>query len=374
MSKLCWSSGALGCRVSTHVAVDAGPRPSGREEGSLRRPAAIAVEEPREREEIVRKIALLLLPEFSNFGVAAVTEPLFVANWLAQATVFEWQTISDDGKPVRASNGSDIPVDGDLTLAAGCASLFVLASFDPARTARSRARTRWLKRIARTGAELVGIENGSLALAEAGLLDQHAAAVHWDNLAGFQELFPKIRIAQSLFSFSNNRVTCAGAAAILDMMIAWMAHHADAQTSTEVARHLLLTSRRDSRHSDPAAAQDPLVARARAIMQAHVDEPLSCDTIAQQLGLSLRQLERRFKQQSGQTLHSEYMLVRVEKAHQYLQQTTLSVTEVSTLAGFTSVEYFSKVYRRVFGLLPSKDRRQSTDAPVFRQRPKRKPL
>jgi len=54
----------------------------------------------------VRKLALLLLPEFSNFGLAAVTEPLFIANWLAQDTVFEWRTISDDGKPVRASNGN----------------------------------------------------------------------------------------------------------------------------------------------------------------------------------------------------------------------------------------------------------------------------
>src|SRR3569833_3768245 len=86
----------------------------------------------------VRKLALLLLPEFSNFGLAAVTEPLFVANWLAQDAMFEWQTISDDGKPVRASNGGVVSVDGDLALAAGCASLFVLASFEPARTARSR--------------------------------------------------------------------------------------------------------------------------------------------------------------------------------------------------------------------------------------------
>ena len=314
----------------------------------------------------MRRVALLLLPEFSNFGLAAVTEPLFVANWLAQESVFEWRTISDDGKPVRASNGSMVPVDGDLTLAAGCASLFILASFDPARTARSRARTRWLKRIAGAGVELVGIENGTLALAEAGLLNQHPAAVHWDNLAGFQELFPTIRIAQSLFSFSSHRVTCAGAAATLDMMIAWIAQHADVQTSTEVARHLLLSGRRDSRHGDSVASQDPVVARARAIMQAHVDDPLPCDAVAQQLGLSLRQLERRFKQQLGQTLHSEYVLVRVEKAHQYLQQTTLSVTEVAALTGFTSVEYFSKVYRRVFGVLPSTDRRQSTDAPVFR--------
>jgi len=321
----------------------------------------------------MRKLALLLLPEFSNFGLAAVTEPLFVANWLAQDTVFDWRIISDDGTPVRASNGTVVPVDGDLALATGCASLFILASFDPARTARSRARTRWLKRIAGAGVELVGIENGSLALAEAGLLNQHAAAVHWDNLAGFQELYPTLRIAQSLFSFSSNRVTCAGAAAILDMMIAWIAQHADVQTSIEVGRHLLLSGRRDPRPGDSAATQDPLVGRARAIMQAHVDDPLPCGAVARQLGLSLRQLERRFKQQLGQTLHSEYMLVRVEKAHQYLQQTTLSVTEVAALTGFASVEYFSKVYRRVFGVLPSKDRRQSTDAPVFRMKAAKRP-
>jgi AraC family transcriptional regulator, carnitine catabolism transcriptional activator len=320
----------------------------------------------------VRKLALLLLPEFSNFGLAAVTEPLFIANWLAQDAVFEWRTISDDGKPVRASNGTFVPVDGDLALVAGCESVFVLASFEPVRTAQSRARVRCLKRVARSGAEMVGIENGSLALAEAGLLDQHAAAIHWDNLAGFQELFPKVRIAQSLFSFAKNRATCAGAAAILDLMIAWIAHHADVQTSSEVARHMLLNGRRDAQAAKAGgrlvAAQDPVVARARAIMQAHVDDPLSCGTVAQQLGLSLRQLERRVKQQSGQTLHSEYMLVRVEKAHQYLQQTALSVTEVAALTGFTSAEYFSKVYRRVFGVLPSKDRRQSTDAPVFRMK------
>ena len=115
-----------------------------------------------------------------------------------------------------------------------------------------------------------------------------------------------------------------------------------------------------------AANQDAVVSRARAIMQAHVDDPLTCEAVAQQLGLSLRQLERRFKQQLGRTLHGEYMLVRVEKAHQYLQQTALSVTEVAALTGFSSVEYFSKVYRRMFGVLPSRDRRQSTDAPVFR--------
>ena len=312
----------------------------------------------------MRRLALLLLPECSNLGLAAVTEPLFVANWLAERALFEWRSFSVDGKPVRASNGAMLAVDGDLAGARECASVFVLASFEPLQSARSRPLTRWLQRAARAGLELGGIENGSLALAEAGLLDNHPAALHWDNLAGFQELFPKVRIAPGSFSFTKNRLTCAGAAAILDMMIAWIAQHADAQVAEEVAKHLLLNRGRRP-HDEPV--RDDTIDQARALMQAHIDDPLSCESIAQRLNISLRQLERKFKQAAGRTVHAEYRLVRVERAHQYLQQTRLSVTEVAALTGFSSVEYFSRVYRRAFTMLPSEDRRQATDAPVFRR-------
>lgn len=319
----------------------------------------------------MRRLALLLLPEFSHFGLAAVTEPLFVANWLAQKRLFQWRLVSPDGGAVRASNGASVAVDGDLALPEPAASVFVLASFEAVRAARNRSVVRWLKRVARAGSELVGIENGSLALAEAGLLDAHAAAVHWDNLAGFQELYPKVRIAPAQFSFSANRVTCAGASAILGMMVAWIAQHADAETSGEVARHLLLPGAMTA--GTGSRGTDSLVSRALSLMQSHVDDPLPCAALAQRLDISLRQLERRFKQFRGRTLHGEYLLVRVEKAHQYLQQTGLSVAEVAALTGFSSPEYFSTVYRREFGVAPSRDRRQSTDAPVFRMKRARRP-
>ena len=317
----------------------------------------------------MRRLALLLLPEFSNLGLAAVIEPLFVANWLAQRSLFEWRSISVDGKPVRASNGALLPVAGDCS---GVSvkeedSVFVLASFEPLDTARSRPLTRYLQRLARAGVELGGIENGSLALAAAGLLDSHPAAVHWDNRAGFAELFPKVRLAASSFSITKNRITCAGAAAILDMMIAWIAQHADAQIAEEVARHLLLKNNTPTGRVDPRG--DETINRARALMQAHIDDPLSCADIAARLNISQRQLERRFKQSRGRTLHADYRLVRVERAHQYLQQTDLSVTEVAALTGFSSADYFSKVYRSTFAVLPSQDRRQATDAPVFRSHP-----
>jgi AraC family carnitine catabolism transcriptional activator len=63
----------------------------------------------------------------------------------------------------------------------------------------------------------------------------------------------------------------------------------------------------------------------------------------------------------------DYRQIRIAKAHQLLQQTELSVTEVAFSCGFSSPEYFCRLYRAFFGCSPSRDRRQSTTAPVLRR-------
>jgi AraC family transcriptional regulator, carnitine catabolism transcriptional activator len=321
------------------------------------------------------KVAFLLLPEFSNLGIAAATEPLFVANWLAQRAVFEWKVVSADGKPVRASNGRLVTVDGDLSVAEDCKTVFVLASFDPHRIVRDRQVVRWLKRIARFGVEIGGIENGSLVLAEAGLLNGHEVAVHWDNIIGFQEHYPKTHAVTQLYVRSRDRITCAGASAILDLMIAWIGWQADSELAGEVSEHLLLshhrpahTEQRLQARADVTSNSDEAVTQAQAIMQEHIDEPLACGEIARRVGLSLRQLERRFKVELQRSLLQHYRLIRIRKAHQLLQQTELSVTDVAFSCGFSSPEYFCRLYRAFFSCLPSRDRLQSTTAPVLRRR------
>jgi AraC family carnitine catabolism transcriptional activator len=278
-----------------------------------------------------------------------------------------------DGQPVRASNGRLVPVDGDLDSVSDCKTVFVLASFDPHRSVRERKVVRWLKRIAKFGVEIGGIENGSLVLAEAGLLNGHRVAVHWDNTIGFQEHYPKTRTVTQLYVRSGERITCAGASAILDLMIAWIGWHADSELGGEVAEHLLLGRPRAAQTEQRVAAtpapssSDTVVVQARAIMLAHIDEPLTCREIARRVGLSLRQIERRFRGELRCSILQDYRQIRIAKAHQLLQQTELSVTEVAFSCGFSSPEYFCRLYRAFFGCSPSRDRRQSTTAPVLRR-------
>ena len=261
--------------------------------------------------------------------------------------------------------------DTDLSGATACETVLVLASFDAHQAASHRAARAWLRRMARAGADIGGIENGSLLLAETGLLNGRQAAVHWDNLPGFQERYPQVRAVEQLYVRSGRIFTCAGAASVLDLMVAWIGWHGEPELAAEVAHHLLLGNARAAdvpqrpKASAPGAGEpDAKVSAAQDLMRAHLEEPLPCDELAARVGLSLRQLERRMQRQFGRSVVQEYLALRLARAHQLLQQTELEVTDISLACGFASSSYFSRVYRRSFDCPPSEDRRQSVAAPV----------
>jgi AraC family carnitine catabolism transcriptional activator len=315
----------------------------------------------------------LLLPAFSQLGLAAAIETLFIANWLADARLYSWVRLSKAGGEVEASNGMRIAVDASIDSAARYDAVFVLASFEPKEQAIDPRLKAWLRRLARSGAELGAIETGSEILAAAGLLDGHTVAVHWDNLQGFQEAYPDCQARPQLFTAEGGRLTCAGASSVLDMMLHWIGRRHGERLAKEIADHLLLEKLRYpndpqlSPSSQASRAMEPALKQALDIMQGRIEEPLQCREIAQAVGLSQRQLQRLFAQNLSTTPSRHYMLMRLAKAHALLQQTSLSVTEVAMSAGFSSLEHFSRVYRARFRRAPSADRRQSTDAPVLRR-------
>ena len=321
-----------------------------------------------------RNIGLLLLPDFSYLGLGAAIEPLFVANWLAGEALYRWQTLSLDGKSVRASNGLGVPVTEGIAAGARFDALFVLASFDVKRQAADGGLKAWLRRVARHGATIGSIETASEVVAAAGLLDGLPVAVHWDNLQGFAESHPGCRAVSELYTASPGRLTCAGQSAILDMMLHWIAAEQGAGIASEVAAHLMLPHWRQGDEPQPAPGAvprrgvDPMLEQALALMERNIEEPIRCDAIARRLKVSPRRLQRLFARGLGTTPVRHYQLVRLSRAHALLQQTDLSVTEIAMGAGFGSLEHFCRLYRRHFGCRPRDDRRQSIAAPVLRRR------
>jgi transcriptional regulator GlxA family with amidase domain len=93
--------------------------------------------------------------------------------------------------------------------------------------------------------------------------------------------------------------------------------------------------------------------RAIALMSGNTENPLAHSTLAKEVGISTRQLERLFRKYLNTSPKVYYLDLRLEKARTLLLQTDMSISEISVACGFNSTSHFSKCYRRNFGVSPS---------------------
>lgn len=103
--------------------------------------------------------------------------------------------------------------------------------------------------------------------------------------------------------------------------------------------------------------------QALALMQANLDEPIAQALIAEQVGLSRRQLERVFARYWHTSPRKYYLHLRLAMAHQLLLDTTWSVTSIALEVGFNNFSHFSTCFTKAYGLSPSKARQEHAFTP-----------
>ena len=94
-----------------------------------------------------------------------------------------------------------------------------------------------------------------------------------------------------------------------------------------------------------------------ARMEETIETPLSCTRLADEAGVSPRQLERLFAKYLGHSPTRHYLTVRLDRARFLLQQTSHPILSVAMACGFVSASHFSKSYNEHFGHTPSTERR-----------------
>lgn len=288
---------------------------------------------------------------------AAVIEPFRAANVLAKRELYRWEHISLDGQPVRASNGTTILVDRGIGGAFEGDTLLVFAAGQPERFDH-RQTLIWLQQLAQAGIALGGVSGGPFILAYAGLLEGHRATIHWDHRAQLAESFPQLDIDPGLFVIDGRRITCAGGTAGLDLALELIERDHGAELSMEVGEWFIRAEPRTAgapqrtRLRERYAVSDRRLLKALAIMEQAVEEPATRTEVARQAGLSVRQLERLFRDQLGHSIAEVYLGIRMEKAERLLARTMMPVTEVALACGFRNAGHFARLFAANAGCPP----------------------
>ncbi|MFL9999502.1 GlxA family transcriptional regulator [Paraburkholderia dipogonis] len=306
-------------------------------------------------------MSFLLLPGFSAIGFMSAVEPLRVANRF-RGDLYRWRILSLDGAPVAASNGISINADAAIGDIDAARTLFVVAGFEPL-ACYTRALGDCLKRLERAGATLGGIDTGSFVLAEAGLLGgADSVTVHWEALSAFRERYPSLDASQELFEIGARRITCAGGTASIDMMLDLIGREHGAALASAVSEQFVVSrirQRSDHQRMEIAArygVHNRKLIQVIGVMEQHMEEPLAPDQLAQEIGVTRRQLERLFCASLKDTPTHFYLQLRLTRARELLQQTDMSITSICVACGFESPSHFSRTYRARFGASPRSDR------------------
>jgi len=82
------------------------------------------------------------------------------------------------------------------------------------------------------------------------------------------------------------------------------------------------------------------------------DFEFDVDTLARKLAVSRRQLFRKLGAITGGTPHALIRSMRLERAAQLLQESQMTVTEITYAVGFSDLKHFRTVFKEQFGVLP----------------------
>lgn len=310
-----------------------------------------------------KRVAFLLLPDYSMIAFASALEPLRMANLLCNRSAYHWSVITFDGAPVAASNGLVLQPDGRLAALKDVDLLLVCGGVFVERAWQEELRAP-LVRLARRRVALGALCTGTYVLARAGLLQGYRCTIHWENASSLRELFPGIVVSGELFEIDRDRYTCSGGTAPLDMMLHLVARDCGDDLAIAISEEFLCERIRGphDRQRVPLrmrlGASQPTLTEAVSLMEANVEEPLSIDEIARHVGVSRRQLERLFRKYLSTVPMRHYLQLRLARARELLLQTGMSVGQVALACGFASTQHFSSCFRDSFGVSPRTERQR----------------
>ena len=311
-----------------------------------------------------RCFGFLLLKDYTLISLSSAVEPLRMANRILRQDLYSWTVITESGDAMAASDGlsinanhsiSDVGVVESLDLIIVCTGRRVEGAY-------SRPVERWLKLANQKGVALGAICTGSYVLARVGLLDGYRCSIHWENMAALTDSHPDIAVGRSVFTIDRNRYTSSGGTTPVDMMLNIIRAECGADVSAGVAEQFIYERVRHSDDKQKVPLKHLIGNRsaklviAVELMEANIKEPISQEELAEYVGLSRRQLQRLFQRHLLCAPSRYYLRLRLQRARELLQQTNLSLVEISSLCGFVSTSHFSKSYKEFFGHSPSGER------------------
>ncbi len=222
----------------------------------------------------------------------------------------------------------------------------------------------WVKKRHQDGAIVCSICAGAFVVAQAGLFQGRSVTTHWALEEQFSEAFPDIDLQTAkLIIEDGDIITAGGVMAWADLGLRLIDRFDGPSVMLAVARYFLVDPRgREQQFYSTFAPHlhhgDQAILKVQHWLQANFECPTSLAVMSGMANLSERTFLRRFRKATGRNPTAYLQQLRVGKARELLEFSSMPFNQISWKVGYEDASAFRKVFQKVMGLSPGDYKRR----------------
>lgn len=216
----------------------------------------------------------------------------------------------------------------------------------------------WITQQYKAGAEVASLCVGAFLLASTGLMNGKNCATHWVAANEFRKMFPEVNlVTERVVTDENGIYSSGGAYSYLSLVLYVIEKYAGRAAAVFCAKIFAIDIDRDSQSpfmmfSGQKDHEDEPIKKAQMFIEDNFHQKITVDELASMFSLSRRNLERRFKKATANTVVEYIQRVKIEAAKMSLESSRENVSEVMYKVGYTDTKAFRTTFKKITGISP----------------------
>lgn len=327
------------------------------------------------------RVAIFLMDRCFGSGIHSIIDALIAANYSMVKSgldpLFEWNTVALNEQSVTPTNGIKIQPDFSLEQYLQLDKpadiwIFPAVFHSFSNLARAKEAIEALHPIIpviqqqhEAGRLLVSICSGAFLLAEAGLLQNRPALMHWKSEPLFQHMYPEVKIdtEKTVADYGDIVCTIGGGMAYDYLVLHLVGRYAGHQSAVNTAKLLMINLNPPSpspfrNNTESNAHTDKLVLKTQRHIEQHSIKDIQFGQLADRVHISERQLTRRFNRALNCSPLQYLQRVRIQHACHLLEVTQLPSSKIVYEIGYQDESSFRRLFKKQVGTTMEQYRRQ----------------
>jgi transcriptional regulator GlxA family with amidase domain len=216
----------------------------------------------------------------------------------------------------------------------------------------------WITRQYNQGAEVASLCLGAFLLASTGLVDGKKCATHWLAENAFRKMFPDVNlVTEKVITDEQGIYSSGGAFSYMNLILYLIEKYAGREMAIMAAKVFAIEIEREDQLSfiifqGQKDHEDAQIRKAQEFIEKNFHERITIDQLADMLAIGRRNLERRFKKATSNTVNEYIQRVKIEAAKMKLESSRENVNEVMYQVGYSDTKAFRNTFKRITGLSP----------------------